>query len=229
MTKDIKKREIRTTPCNIRIRESAPKDDGTQDESRTIEGCAIVFNKESQVLDDDWEPYREIIAPSCITKEFLNTQDVRLNVMHDRKMTFARCNKGQGNLHLEIREDGLYFSVEAPKDFVGDMVINRVHDGVFAGCSFEFIPKDYAIYEMKDADGKSYTLVTHKAFESLGALTIAMDPAYTQTTVNARELEKQTPQYKEREKSLLQQKQRQREAELARAQILARQRMEDYD
>ena len=40
----------------------------------------------------------------------------------------------------------------------------------------------------KDADGNDVTTVIHTAFEALDALTIAMDPAYEETSVSAREL-----------------------------------------
>lgn len=56
-------------------------------------------------------------------------------------------------------------------------------NGTYTGCSFEFYSKDYEIEERTKGD----YLVTHKAFEKLTALTIAMDPAYEQTSVNARE------------------------------------------
>ena len=45
----------------------------------------------------------------------------------------------------------------------------------------------------KGADGKDEVIIRHKSFEFLSALTIGMDPAYKQTSVNARELDKLTP------------------------------------
>ena len=46
---DAKKREIRTYDCQLAIREVEGSQEG---ESRTITGRAIVFNAESEVLDD---------------------------------------------------------------------------------------------------------------------------------------------------------------------------------
>lgn len=216
------KREIRTTPGEIKLREVEPVEGEQQEESRTIEGVAIVFNKESEVLDEDWDSFREVIKPEAVTSAFLKTQDVRLNVLHDRSTTFARCNKGKGNLKLEVQKDGLHFSVEAPKDYIGDAVLNRVKDGVYGGCSFEFVPKDYTIEEKTDAQGNKYTLVTHTAFESISALTIAMDPAYEQTSVNARELAEKTPQALQRKQEAA--NARKREAEQAEARLRMRER-----
>jgi phage head maturation protease len=54
------KREIRTIECQLAIREAASD---AQGESRTITGTAIVFNRESQELDDWGERFKEIILP----------------------------------------------------------------------------------------------------------------------------------------------------------------------
>jgi phage head maturation protease len=71
-----------------------------------------------------------------------------------------------------------------------------VRRGDYSGCSFEFYPKDYEVERTKGADGKDEVIIRHKSFEFLSALTIGMDPAYRQTTVNAREMDKLTPEGK---------------------------------
>ena len=57
---DAKKREIRTIECDLAVREIEGAE-GSQGESRTITGTAIVFNAESEVLDDWGVDFREII------------------------------------------------------------------------------------------------------------------------------------------------------------------------
>lgn len=197
MTKITKgKREVRTTPRQpivrlMHLRETEGK------ESRTIEGVAIVFNDTYEVTDSWGDTFREHVAPSAVTQEWLKTQDVKLNLLHERNSPIARCNKGEGNLNLEVMEDGLHFSFDAPECDLGDRALALVRAGVYSGCSFEFYPKDYDVKETKDADGNDVTDVTHTAFESLDALTIAMDPAYEETSVSARELrEKLHPEQK---------------------------------
>jgi phage head maturation protease len=71
-----------------------------------------------------------------------------------------------------------------------------VRRGDYSGCSFEFYPKDYEVDRTKGADGKDEVVIRHKSFEFLSALTIGMDPAYKQTSVNAREMDKLTPEGK---------------------------------
>ena len=178
---DEKKREIRTIPCKLAVRELAPDAEG---ESRTIVGTAIVFNAESEVLDDWGERFREIIRPEACTMEFLNSQDIKMNMLHDRALTIARCNKGEGSLRLSVDEKGVNFEFEAPKCDIGDRCLEMVKRGDYSGCSFEFWPGDYD----KIVDGNDVTNI-HKRFEFISALTIGMDPAYRQTTVNVRELE----------------------------------------
>ena len=94
--------------------------------------------------------------------------------------------------------------------------------GVYTGCSFEFYAKDYTVEEVKDQNGDTLTRITHTVFESLLAITIAMDPAYAQTAVNARELSEHTPQAIARREQA--EKLRRREAEAAAARIRMRNR-----
>lgn len=179
-----KKKEIRSIECELSVREN---DNSAQGEpSRTIVGRAIVFNAESEVLDDWGVRFREVIAPEAVTAEFLNTQDVKMNILHERELTLARCNKGKGSLRLSVDDKGVTFEFDAPKCDIGDRCIEMVKRGDYSGCSFEFYPEDYDIEERGEDDVK----ITHRKLRSLTALTIGMDPAYTQTEVNARELGK---------------------------------------
>ncbi len=207
---DAKKREIRTIDCQLAVRETEGSQAG---DSRTITGRAIVFNAESEVLDDWGERFREVILPEAVTMEFLNTQDVKMNMLHERELTVARCNKGVGSLRMAVDEQGVTFEFEAPKCDIGDRCLEMVRRGDYSGCSFEFYPKDYEVERTKGADGKDEVVIRHKSFEYLGALTIGMDPAYRQTSVNAREMDKQTPEGKA---EIAAQEQAQREAEEAK-------------
>jgi HK97 family phage prohead protease len=190
---DATKREIRTIDCQLAIRET---ESGQTGESRTITGRAIVFNAESEMLDDWGERFREVILPEACTAEWLNTQDVKMNMLHERELTIARCNKGVGSMRMAVDDQGVTFEFEAPNCDLGDRCLEMVRRGDYSGCSFEFMPKDYEVERTKGADGKEEVIIRHKSFEFLSALTIGMDPAYRQTTVNAREMDKLTPEGK---------------------------------
>lgn len=184
---DAKKIEIRTLDCKLSVREAAPD---AQSESRTITGTAIVFNAESEVLDDWGYLFREVIKPEACTMEFLNSQDIKMNMLHDRELTLARCNKGVGSMRLSVDDKGVNFEFEAPKCDIGDRCLEMVRRGDYSGCSFEFWPEDY---DVEEREGGKDVKIIHKKFRALTALTIGMDPAYKQTSVNARELYDETP------------------------------------
>lgn len=218
---DAKKREIRTIDCQLAVREA---EGGQAGDSRTITGRAIVFNAESEVLDDWGERFREVILPEAVTMEFLNTQDVKMNMLHERELTVARCNKGVGSMRMAVDEQGVTFEFEAPKCDIGDRCLEMVRRGDYSGCSFEFYPKDYEVERTKGSDGKDEVIIRHKSFEFLSALTIGMDPAYRQTSVNAREMDKQTPEGKAEIEAAEQAKREVEEAKLKREQLAVAQR-----
>lgn len=193
MNMNEKKREIRSVDCQLSVREA---EGGQAGDSRTITGRAIVFNAESEVIDDWGERFREVILPEAVTMEFLNTQDVKMNMLHERELTIARCNKGVGSMRMAVDEQGVTFEFEAPRCDIGDRCLEMVRRGDYSGCSFEFYPKDYDVERTKGADGKDEVVIRHRSFEFLSALTIGMDPAYKQTSVNAREMDKLTPEGK---------------------------------
>ena len=207
---DAKKREIRTVDCQLAIREAQG---GQEGESRTITGTAIVFNAESEVLDDWGERFREVILPSAATMEFLNRCDIKMNMLHDRDLTVARCNKGKGSMRLSVDERGVNFEFEAPNCDLGDRCLEMVRRGDYSGCSFEFYPKDYEVERTKGADGKDEVKIIHKEFEFISALTIGMDPAYRQTTVNAREIGVQETDEQKAERERLEEEAKKREQE----------------
>ena len=218
---DAKKREIRTIDCQLAVRET---EGGQAGDSRTITGRAIVFNAESEVLDDWGERFREVILPEAVTMEFLNTQDVKMNMLHERELTVARCNKGVGSMRMAVDEQGVTFEFEAPRCDIGDRCLEMVRRGDYSGCSFEFYPKDYEVERTKGADGKDEVIIRHKSFEFLSALTIGMDPAYRQTSVNAREMDKQTPEGKAEIEAEEQAQREAQEAKLKREQLAVAQR-----
>ena len=109
-------------------------------ESRTISGVAVVFNKWSRDLGG----FKERILPGAITQELVSSSDVIANCEHDSKnFMMARCKQGQGTLKLELKEDGLHFSFEAPTTDKGDELLYHIRNGNLDECSFAFtIPDD---------------------------------------------------------------------------------------
>ena len=185
MDKNKKKQFMLFTPETMHVREHV-REDGTKEPSRTIYGRAIVFNKVFEYEDYWGDKYRETIKPSACTKEFLESQDIKLNLLHKREMSIARSNCGVGNLSYSVSDEGVDFEFEAPKCDLGDRALEMVRSGVYTGCSFEFYPKDYECKKTEEG-GKTVYEINHTGFEKLTAFTIAMDPAYKETTVDCRE------------------------------------------
>ena len=143
-----------------------------------------------------------------------------MNMLHERELTIARCNKGVGSLRMAVDEQGVAFEFEAPKCDIGDRCLEMVRRGDYSGCSFEFYPKDYEVERTKGADGKDEVVIRHKSFEFLSALTIGMDPAYKQTSVNAREMDKLTPEGKREAEAAEQAKREEEETKKERERIV---------
>lgn len=165
-------------PTGTMLREEEGKDP-------IIAGTAIVTERETVLWEgSDWREI-EVIAQSCIAEDFIREQDIKLNMYHDRSKTLARTG---GTLNVVAREGGLDFETPAPKCAIGEEATELIRTKVITGCSFEFWPKDYEVTEREAADGKKEYVIRHTAFRSIGAVTLAMDPAYPQTEVGLREL-----------------------------------------
>ena len=180
---DAKKREIRNLECQLAFRE-ATGEESAQGILGTITGRAIVFNAESQILDEYGQTFREVIAPEAATMDFLNTQDIKINMLHMRELTFGRAKRGVGNARLSVDSQGVNFEVAVPNCDLGIRARELTKAGVYDGCSFEFWPDKY---DIEEREGK-VPLVRHTHFRAITALTLGMDPAYLQTSLSAREL-----------------------------------------
>ena len=154
-------------------------------DSRLIEGCAIVFNSVSEDLG-----FREIIESTAITQELIDNSDIYLNFNHDDDKILGRWNKGHGSLNVELRNDGVYFSIEAPKNDLGDTVLEYLKRGDVDKCSFCFW------VDTDDEEAETWTyedgvaIRTIHKIAGLHDLSIVWTPAYSETTVSARSLEK---------------------------------------
>ncbi len=186
-----KKRTIAIV-SGLRIREAT---EGA--ESRTIEGYALKFGVRSRLLCDWWNNYYEVLEPGCVTREMLDTQDIKLTMFHDRQLVLARSNKGQGTLSYEVDSVGVKFWAEMPHTVDGDKALELVSRGDIAGCSFIYSTDEddsenavsYERLKEKGADGEDILLRHVKRIDNVYDFTITTDPAYEQTDVSKREVE----------------------------------------
>lgn len=206
---DARKREIRNLECELAFRE-ASSEASEKGILGTICGRAICFNSESQILDENGQTFREVIAPEAASMDWLNTQDIKINMLHNRELTFGRIKRGKsGNARLSVDELGVNFEVDVPNCDLGIRARELTKAGVYDGCSFEFWPDQY---DVEEREGK-VPLVRHTHFRAITALTLGMDPAYLQTSLSARELYEQTPSGKAEEAARVKAREEQEKAE----------------
>ena len=183
---DLVRREVVVTELHVR---EAGEGEAA---SRTIVGRAILFNTPSAPLwSDDEEEAREIIAPEAITKELLDGCDIKFTMFHDRQPILARSNKGTGTLSYTVDDKGVAFEFEAPNTVDGDKALELVKRGDLAGCSFAFSThywdESFVSRTVEVRDGRAYITYTVKAVTGVYDMTLAADPAYPDTSVEARE------------------------------------------
>lgn len=133
-------REVRNT--NFEIRAIEP-------ESRTVTGYALVFNTESTGISG----FTEVIAPTALDG-VLERSDVLCLLNHNEdKGVLARSNKGSGSLTLEVDEQGLKYTFDAPNTALGDELLEGLKRGDITVSSFAFTVADGGDSWTKRDDG----------------------------------------------------------------------------
>lgn len=150
----------------------------TVEDSRKIEGVSIVFN----ALSNDLGGFREQIIPEAI-EGVIEQSDIFFLYNHTSDRGFlARSRNGSGSLQTEVREDGVYFSFDAPRTALGDEVLEYLKRGDVNQCSFAFAVE--ADKWEKQEDGMYIRTITK--FKKLYDMSLVDNPAYSQTSACAR-------------------------------------------
>lgn len=152
------------------------------DDSRLIEGVAVVFDSWSRDLGG----FQEIIRASAISQELVDSSDIIMNINHDDNQMVARWNRGNGTLRLELKEDGLHFSFEAPETARGDELLWNVRHGNLYECSFAFsLPNNDTCQRwFREADGLKREITEIGGLYDCSIVSVA---AYPATSVDSRE------------------------------------------
>lgn len=179
-------------PATVCLRAKA---EGSEGESRTIEGYAILFNSPSAPLwEDEDEVAREQISPDAITRNLLDGSDIKMTMNHNFDQLLARSKQGKGTLTYEVDERGVKFAFEAPHTTDGDRAIELVRRGDIDGCSFMFAcsysdPQCVSRTVTKNKDtGKAEVLYTIRSITGIYDFTLTPMPAYPDTEVDVRSL-----------------------------------------
>lgn len=155
------------------------------EESRHVEGYAIVFDVESEYLG-----FYEVIERGAITQELVDNCDVFATFNHDMNKIFARSNHGEGSLTLTVDEHGLKYEFDAPHTALGDELLEYLKRGDINKSSFAFYidPEDDEAETWESKDGVYFRTI-HKIKEICDVSSV-WQPAYSATSVSKRAKDK---------------------------------------
>lgn len=148
----------------------------TQD-SRLVEGYAIIFNSES----NDLGGFKEIIDTRAL-EGVIEKSDILCLLNHNEdKGVLARSKYGEGSLNLEIDERGLKYMFEAPNTALGDELLEGLKRGDITSSSFAFtVGKDN--WEKREDGSYLRTIVS---IQELYDVSPVYRAAYDATSVKA--------------------------------------------
>ena len=149
---------------------------------RTIEGYAIVFNKESRDLGG----FTEMILPEAV-EGVLERSDVLALLDHDQSRgVLGRSTNGKGTLDLIPDNFGVKYRLEAPDTVLGDEVLSGIRRNDIRTSSFSFsVASDGQKWE-KRSDGRHLRTITK--FQSIYDVSPVYREAYADTSVAVRSL-----------------------------------------
>lgn len=156
----------------------------SKENNRMIEGCAVVFNSPSQDMG-----FFETIEEGAITEETIRNSDIYATLEHDKSRgILARSRYGVGSLKLELRDNGLYYSFEAPHTQLGDELLEYISRGEITTSSFAFVIDQNdgeEWYRNKDNQLCRKIKKIHRLYD----VSPVFEPAYLATSVTTRKLE----------------------------------------
>ena len=109
---------------------------------------------------------------------------------------YHRSNKGGGTLSYTVDDKGVAFEFDAPNTVDGDKALELVRRGDISGCSFAFTTHYYDsdfVERQSEVAPNGVNKITYrvKAVTGIYDFTLAVDPYYPDTSVEAREFAKE--------------------------------------
>lgn len=181
-------KEIRSF-CEERAMPTVIKDTEGND-TRTIEGYAVVFEKESRMMFDWWKgkKFVEVIKRGAVSDVDLKKWDVKALAEHNPSRLLARSYEGKGSLTLSVDDYGVHYRFEAPNTVEGDNAIELIKRGDIFGSSFAYTTDEKSnVKYTKQQDGSMLREVTK--LDRMYDVSIVTDPAYFGTNVTVRNLD----------------------------------------
>ena len=170
---------------NLEIRNNGIVLERSYDDSRHVEGYAVVFDSQSEDLG-----FFEVIERGAITQELVDNSDVFALLNHDDDKVLARSNKGVGSLKLIVDDRGLKYEFDAAETQLGNDLLEYLKRGEISTSSFAFA-LDYNDPEAETwerKNGANYRTIHKIAY--LHDVSPVWNAAYSATSVSQRSLEK---------------------------------------
>jgi len=152
------------------------------EETRTIRGYGIVFDKESVDLRSHGRVFREVIRPEAVN----GVDFSKVLSMHNHRSERLLGNTASGTMRTGTDSTGVWYEVDLPDSPTGEDVLVSVRRGDTPGSSFQFDIK---------ADGEKWSVRNGRAFREVIAFNgvyemgPVSEPAYPDTTIAARSME----------------------------------------
>lgn len=180
------KREIRNTSFQVQVT-------GENEEKRTVEGYALLFDTPSDGLS-----FTEVIKRGALDG-VLEKSDVFALLNHDqRRGVLARSKYGKGSLSLSVDDKGLKYRFDAPKTALGDELLENIRRGEIGESSFCFdVEKD--TWEKRSDDSWKRTI---EKFGNIYDTSPVYNGAYSKTSVYMRGKEAAEEELRHREQEI---------------------------
>ncbi len=147
-----------------------------------IEGYALIFNS----LSNDLGGFREVILPEALNEEIIKGSDIYCFINHNESSgVLARSRYGVGSLSLQVDEKGLKYRFKLGKSYHHQQLAEYLERGEITASSFAFTVLED---EWVNEDGAYIRKI--KKFEKLYDVSPVFEPAYSETEVSLRSLNK---------------------------------------
>jgi len=170
---------------NLEIRNNGIVIERSYDDSRHVEGYAVVFESQSEDLG-----FFETIDRGAITQELVDNSDVFALLNHDDEKVLARSKNGVGSLKLTVDDRGLKYEFDAAETQLGNDLLEYLKRGEITTSSFAFA-LDYNDPEAETwerKNGANYRTIHKIAY--LHDVSPVWNAAYSATSVSQRSLDK---------------------------------------
>lgn len=170
---------------NLEVRNNGIVIERSYDDSRHVEGYAVVFESQSEDLG-----FFETIDRGAITQELVDNSDVFALLNHDDEKVLARSKNGVGSLKLTVDDRGLKYEFDAAETQLGNDLLEYLKRGEINTSSFAFA-LDYNDPEAETwtrKNGANYRTIHKIAY--LHDVSPVWNAAYSATSVSQRSLDK---------------------------------------